>query len=272
MDLMTIGAFAERTRLSAKALRLYDRLGLVRPVRTDPDSGYRFYSEDQVDGARLVALLRRLGMPLPVIADVVGKPPREAAETIGGYWAQIESATAERRVLVSYIQARLKGDDMARYDIQTRTVPGRTLVAITRHVHANEAGPFFSDAFARLRAAGPGIEGVAGCPFVVYYGEVSDDSDGPVELCRPVAAGPAGPGPADPDLEARTEPSHEEVFIRVAMKDMGWPALAPAADALEAWITERRRAPAGALRQILIADQRTAEPDTPVCDLSVPLR
>jgi DNA-binding transcriptional MerR regulator len=267
MDLMTIGAFAERTRLSPKALRLYDRLGLVRPVHKDPASGYRFYSEDQVDGARLVALLRRLGMPLPVIADVVAKPPGEAAETIDGYWAQIESATADRRVLVSYIQARLKGGDMASYDIQTRTIPGRTLVAITRHVHANEAGPFFNDAFARLRAAGPGVEGIAGCPFVVYYGEVSDDSDGPVELCRPVAA-----DPADPDLQARTEASHEEVFIRVAMKDMGWPALAPAADALEAWIRERRRAPAGALRQVLIADQRTAEPDTPVCDLSVPLR
>jgi DNA-binding transcriptional MerR regulator len=267
MDLMTIGAFAERTRLSAKALRLYDRLGLVRPARTDPASGYRFYSEDQVDGARLVALLRRLGMPLPVIADVVGKPPGEAAETIGGYWAQIESATAERRVLVSYIQARLKGDDMAAYDIATRTVPARTLVAVTRHVHANEAGAFFSDAFSRLRAAGPGIEGIAGCPFVVYYGEVSDDSDGPVELCRPVAA-----DPADPDLQARTEPLHEEAFIRVAMRDMGWPALAPAADALEAWMREHRRAPAGALRQVLIADQRTAGPDTPVCDLSVPLR
>jgi DNA-binding transcriptional MerR regulator len=267
MDLMTIGAFGERTRLSAKALRLYDRLGLVRPARTDPASGYRLYSEDQVDGARLVALLRRLGMPLPVIADVVGRPPDEAAETIGGYWAQIESATAERRVLVAYIQARLKGDDMAAYDIQTRTIPGRTLVGITRHVHADEAGPFFGEAFARLRAAGPGIDGIAGCPFVVYYGDVSDDSDGPVELCRPVAA-----DPADPGLQARGEPAHEEVFIRVAMKDMGWPALAPAADALEAWIRERRRAPAGPLRQVLLADQRTAEPDTPVCDLSVPLR
>jgi DNA-binding transcriptional MerR regulator len=277
MDVMTIGAFAERTRLSAKALRLYDRLGLVRPVRTDPASGYRFYSEDQVDGARLVALLRRLGMPLPVIAEVVAKPPGEAAEAVGGYWAEIESATAERRVLVSYIQARLKGTDMARYDIQTRTIPGRKLVAITRHVHANEAGPFFSDAFARLRAAGPGVEGIAGCPFVVYYGEVSDDSDGPVELCRPVAADPEDPDaadsdPADSDLEARSEPSHEEVFIRVAKKDMGWPALAPAADALEAWIRERRREPAGAMRQVLIADQRTAKPDAPVCDLSVPLR
>jgi DNA-binding transcriptional MerR regulator len=267
VDLMTIGEFAARTRLSHKALRLYDRLGLVRPARTDPASGYRLYREDQVDGARLVALLRRLDMPLPVIADVVAKPPAEAAAIVDGYWARVESATAERRVLASYIQARLKGAEMTSYDIQTRTMPGRELVAITRHVHADAAGRFFSDAFARLRAAGPGLEGIAGCPFVVYYGEVSDDSDGPVELCRPVAAAPAGP-----DLDARTEPSHEEVFIRVARKDMGWPTLAPAVDALEAWISEHGRVPAGPWRQVLIADQRTAGPDTPVCDLSVPLR
>jgi len=37
-------------------------------------------------------------------------------------------------------------------------------------------------------------------------------------------------------------------------------------------VNERRRKPAGALRQVLIADQRTATPDTPVCDLSIPLR
>ncbi len=207
MDLMTIGAFAERTRLSAKALRLYDRLGLLPPARTDPVTGYRFYREDQVDGARLVALLRRLGMPLTVIADVMRLPAGEAAEAIGGYWAQVESATAERRVLVSYIQARLAGGDMARYDIQTRAMPGRTLVAVTRHVHAHEAGPFFSDSFARLRAAGPGIEGIAGCPFVVYYGEVSEDSDGPVELCRPVAADPDLAGPTSPMPTSRPGPN-----------------------------------------------------------------
>jgi hypothetical protein len=38
---------------------------------------------------------------------------------------------------------------------------------------------FFNDAFARLRSAGPGVAGIAGCPFLVFYGEVSDDSDGP---------------------------------------------------------------------------------------------
>jgi hypothetical protein len=83
------------------------------------------------------------------------------------------------------------------------------------------------------------------------------------------AVGPAG---AMADVQVRVEPAHDEVFIRLALKDMGWPALAPAVDALEGWMREQRREPAGALRQVLIADQRTAAPGTPVCDLSVPLR
>jgi hypothetical protein len=78
--------------------------------------------------------------------------------------------------------------------------------------------------------------------------------------------------PATGDVQLRVEPAHDEVFIRLSMKDLGWPAMAPAADALEAWTREQRRGHAGALRQVLIADQRTAAPDTPVCDLSVPLR
>ena len=56
------------------------------------------------------------------------------------------------------------------------------------------------------------------------------------------------------------------------MKDMGWPAMLPAVEALEAWMSGQQREPAGPLRQVLIADQRTAAPDTLVCDLSVPLR
>ena len=193
MDLVTIGEFAARTRLSVKALRLYDRLGLVRPARTDPDSGYRYYGADQVERARLVGLLRRLDMPLAVIADVLARPPAEAAQAVGAYWAQVESATADRRALVSYLQSRLTGASMTSYDIQTRALPERTVLAISAHVHAAETGAFFEDAFARLRAAGPGLPGIAGCPFLVFYGEVSDDSDGPLELCRPVAAGVAAP-------------------------------------------------------------------------------
>jgi len=269
MDLMTIGAFAGRTRLSAKALRLYDRLGLLRPARVDPDSGYRFYREEQVATARVIALLRRLGMPLAVIADIAAMPPGQAAAAVGAYWAGVESATADRRVLASYIQAKLTGGDMPSYDITTRSIPPRTIVSISRHLHAAETDAFFADAFARLRSAAPGLEGIAGAPYLVFYGEVSDDSDGPLELCRPVAS---HPDQTAEDVQVREEPAHTEAYIRVAMKDMGWPALAPAVDALEAWVRGQQREPAGALRQVLIADQRTAAPDTPVCDLSIPLK
>ena len=61
---------------------------------------------------------------------------------------------ADRRALVSYIQATLTGADMPRYDIQTRAIPQRTVLSISRHLHANETDAFFGYAFARLRSAG----------------------------------------------------------------------------------------------------------------------
>jgi DNA-binding transcriptional MerR regulator len=273
MDLMTIGVFAQRTRLSAKALRLYDRLGLVRPARTDPVTGYRFYRPDQVETAQLVGLLRRLGMPLPVIADTLAKRPDEAAAAISSYWADVESVTADRRVAVRYIQARLKGADMTSYQIRTRRLPARVVASITRHLHSAETPAFFDDAFTRLRAAGPGLAGIDGCPFLIFYGEVSDDSDGPLELCRAVADGhDDAAAESVAGVELRAEPAHDEVFVRLAQQEVGWPTILPVADAIEAWIREESREPAGPMRQVFIADRRTAAPDTPVCDLSVPLR
>lgn len=273
MTYMTIGEFAGRTRLSPKALRVYDQLGLVTPARVDPQSGYRLYTEDQVEAAQLVSLLRRLDMPLAVIAQVLAAGAAGAARTVTEYWASVETTMADRRALVGYLQARLTGAEQPMYDIDTRTLPDRKLLTINRHVHLDGTGAFFQYAFARLRSAAPGIEGIAGIPFLIFYGEVSADSDGPIELCRPVAP-ETGPEVVldTADVQLRSEPAHDEAYIRLALKDMGWPAMLPAADALEAWTVEHRRPPAGPLRQVLIADQRNATPDTLVCDLTVPLK
>jgi DNA-binding transcriptional MerR regulator len=273
MTLMTIGEFAERTRLSPKALRLYDRLGLVVPARVDASSGYRLYSEDQVEAARLVGLLRRLDMPLAVIASMLEMGAARAASAVAEYWSQVEAVTADRRALVRYLQELLTGEHATMYDIEKRSMPERKLLTISRHVTIGGTDAFFTDAFSRLRAAARGIEGIAGCPFLVFYGDVSEDSDGPIELCRPVAPGTGEDAVAGlADIQFRVERAHDEAYIRLALKDMSWPALLPAYDALARWASERQREPAGAPRQVLIADQRTAAPDTPVCDLTLPLR
>jgi MerR family regulatory protein len=64
VELLGIGAFSRRSRLSPKALRLYDRIGLLTPASVDEANGYRRYREAQLATARLIALLRRLDMPL----------------------------------------------------------------------------------------------------------------------------------------------------------------------------------------------------------------
>ncbi|WP_128381401.1 MerR family transcriptional regulator [Streptomyces cavernae] len=107
MGLLTIGSFAKASRLSPKALRLYDELDLLRPARVDPDTGYRYYAPEQLEQARLVAWLRRLGMPLARIRRVCALDPVAAGQEIRAYWAEVERETAGRRELVSFLVAHL---------------------------------------------------------------------------------------------------------------------------------------------------------------------
>ncbi|MEU1329897.1 MerR family transcriptional regulator [Streptomyces sp. NPDC005865] len=126
MRLLTIGAFAKASRLSPKALRLYDELGLLRPAVVDPVTGYRRYAPDQLDRARLVGWLRRLGMPLARVQHVcaladadadteatgpVAGPAETAAQEVRAYWAQVEAETAARRDLATFLVDHLTWKD-----------------------------------------------------------------------------------------------------------------------------------------------------------------
>ena len=108
-DCLTIGAFARACRLSPKALRLYDELGLLRPAHVDEASGYRFYSPDQLERARLVAWLRRLDMPLARIAEVCDLSPADAAEAVAAFLAVAEADFAERKGLAQFLISHLSG-------------------------------------------------------------------------------------------------------------------------------------------------------------------
>ncbi|MEG3626556.1 MerR family transcriptional regulator [Streptomyces poriticola] len=102
--MLTIGAFARACRLSPKALRLYDELGLLRPARVNPYNGYRYYGAGQLEQARLVAWLRRLGMPLAEIRRLCAlDEPSSAAREIRAYWARVERETAARRDLAAFL-------------------------------------------------------------------------------------------------------------------------------------------------------------------------
>ncbi|MFF9481237.1 MerR family transcriptional regulator [Streptomyces sp. NPDC014733] len=116
--LLAIGAFARACRLSPKALRLYDDLGLLPPAHVDPLNGYRRYAPAQLERARLVAWLRRLGMPLARIREVCALPPDAAATAVAAYWEQVEADTAARRDLAVFLV-----DQLSRKDSTMATTP-----------------------------------------------------------------------------------------------------------------------------------------------------
>jgi PPM family protein phosphatase len=111
VELLTIGEFARASRLSAKALRLYDELGLLRPVVVDPSNGYRRYAPDQLERARLVAWLRRIGMPLAEIRAVVELSAGDAAKAVARYWERVEADTDAKRQLAADLVGYLSGKD-----------------------------------------------------------------------------------------------------------------------------------------------------------------
>jgi protein phosphatase len=113
VELLTIGEFARASRLSAKALRLYDELGLLRPVVVDPGNGYRRYAPEQLERARVVAWLRRIGMPLAEIRTVVELSAAEAAGAVERYWRRVEADTDVKRELAAALVEYLSGKDTA---------------------------------------------------------------------------------------------------------------------------------------------------------------
>jgi DNA-binding transcriptional MerR regulator len=244
VDEMGIGEFASRSRLSARALRIYDELGLLPPARVDEDSGYRFYEPEQLKQARLIATLRQLHFPLAAIKAILPLEPAKAAERVRQFWAASESKHSSLRALATYLIDELSGKRSVVYDVKTREIPERSLLCVKRNVTGEkEAWAFGKEFIALLRHYQlPQIEGRAGGFFCIYWGEVSEDSDGPMEWCRPVPPDEAEALAARcPELTLRAEPAHQEAFVKIGDGQIDGADFQVVSRSLEAWSEQQQR-------------------------------
>ena len=77
-NLMLIGEIAEFFGVSRKAIRLYEKKGIMKPVEVDAQNGYRYYSADQVRQLNALLELKALGFSLDEIKTVIdGETTRE---------------------------------------------------------------------------------------------------------------------------------------------------------------------------------------------------
>ncbi|MEU3449170.1 MerR family transcriptional regulator [Streptomyces thermolilacinus] len=110
-DMRSIGEMARDSGLGVSALRFYDRAGVLVPAWVAPDSGYRWYGPEQVDEARLLARLRRAGMPLAdirlVLAGWSGADTGLVRQLLDAHLRRLEQGLSDARAEFSALRETL---------------------------------------------------------------------------------------------------------------------------------------------------------------------
>src|SRR5215469_451285 len=212
--MFSIGEFARLGAVSVRTLRHYDEIGLLRPAKVDPQTGYRCYLASQLGQLNRIVALKELGLSLAQAKQLLaGITPEELRGMLMLRRAQLEQELAARENQLVEVEARLgyiaQEGTMPADDITVKRIPAMGVVALTAPAPAY--GPLHIVPIVnRLREQFdllgiPGLAKVTG-PYMIFY-EDRDGNDITVHLALPVAGPPAElPPPAKymvlPEVEA----------------------------------------------------------------------
>ncbi len=143
--MFSIGEFSRIARVTPRQLRNYEALGLFKPERIDPETGYRFYSALQLPRLNRILALKELGLTLTQILRLLDE--NISAEEIRGMLtmrkAQVEQTLRDELERVRSIEARIfQVEEQGRLvdDVILKTVPARNFLSIRQVVPSKEEG------------------------------------------------------------------------------------------------------------------------------------
>ncbi|MFB7407695.1 MerR family transcriptional regulator [Streptomyces sp. NPDC056202] len=237
--MFTIGDFARHGRVSVRMLRHYDAIGLLRPARVDPHTGYRFYTAEQLALLNRVIALKDLGFTLEQVGAILDE--KFDADELRGMLrlrqAELEAAMAEARARLAQVGARLRAIEsegrMSTQDVVVKKIPAVRIAELSgvaasfgpQHI-GPVIGPLYDELCGRLETAG--LTGFG--PGIAYY-EDAGRGDGSVL----VHAGMTVPeGTAVEGVEVRVLPAIEEAATVVHRGSMD--TILPTAQTLARWI------------------------------------
>lgn len=131
-----IGEFSQIARVSGRLLRYYDSIGLLRPVRIDPVTGYRYYSADQLPRLNSILALKDLGLSLDQVAKMVDDRigPDEIRGMLMLKKAELEQSLRAEQTRLRHIESRLKQIEeqgaLTDYDVVVKRVPAQPYLAV----------------------------------------------------------------------------------------------------------------------------------------------
>lgn len=187
-----ISHFSRLAQVPTSVLRYYDTLGLLQPAQVDPDTGYRFYTAEQLPRLHRILALKDLGLSLeqikPMLDDALSV--EEVRGMLRLKQAELHQRVVDEQARLGRVAARLTHLEHAErgraQDVVVKPLAAQPVLAV-RAVVALPVGvaDLLGDAFGTLMPLG--VQPV-GQPIVVFHDEEFRDTELDVELAIPVGA------------------------------------------------------------------------------------
>ncbi|NJO33041.1 MAG: MerR family transcriptional regulator [Rhodospirillales bacterium] len=105
-----IGEFAHIAQVSTRLLRYYDQLGLLEPVRIEPETGYRYYSAKQLPRLNRILALKELGLTLEQVRAMLARdlPAAELRGMLALRMADVQQTLMAEQQKLRQIEARIQ--------------------------------------------------------------------------------------------------------------------------------------------------------------------
>lgn len=259
------------TRLSVKALRIYDERGLLPPAEVDASSGYRYYRLSQANRAEAIRRLRALGMSLDAIGRVLASDDRDAvAAALEEQRLAIETEILDGQRRLAAIERLVRDEDpLVPYEVSVKTVPEQPVIALRTPTEMASVAETIGASFGRLgQALATSGSQPAGPPFIVFHDVIDDETPGDIELCMPVVELPTAGAVSDPGLEAHTL---EGGLMATTVHRGAYFDVAPAYHVLTGWILGHGHEQAGPPREIYLNDPTTVAPGEELTEVQWPI-
>lgn len=190
--MLKIGDFSRLSRVSVKALRYYDEMGLLRPAEVDRFTGYRYYAAEQLPRLNRILALKDLGFTLEQVAQALreGVSPAQLEGMLRLKRAEVQQQMGIEQARLVRIEARLRQiqeeGKMSVYDVVIKKVPTLRVAAL-REIVSN-----YGDQGALWNALGAYLAQHNFTPtgpcLTVYHDTEYRERDVDVEVCEPVDA------------------------------------------------------------------------------------
>jgi DNA-binding transcriptional MerR regulator len=250
-NLLAIGAFARMTRLSIKALRLYDQLGLLQPQHVDPQTGYRYYGVDQLSSARMIRNMREMDMPLATIRQVLAALPSlpAQAEVLLRDYAEMRERQVKQihMQIQQFIQQIQQEQNPMSFEVNVKSIVPQQVLSVTHHIKVNKLDQTIRESVDTMYAILKEQKAEASAsPFGIFHGAINEQEDGPLEICLPVNAQVKGKG----EVQVKQLQGGDAACVMTVGPETDFPTILGAYDAAADWIQQNGYAMAEPPREV----------------------